>query len=185
MNTIFTDLITYSADKRYKFEKGNNEFYLIAVLPDNGNIKVEISVTKTYKADGVHVFVQLIGYDSKREYVVIIDNSKVNSAEKIYKLIEKRLETNKPAINEKIIVLQKSFDYHAKAIDFNKFFENIKGVDMNYTSNKIKGYYNQYTCTFESEKDSQLASLTFNANKENIAKIMQCLIDNGLLEPVK
>lgn len=185
MNTIFSDLIKYSADKQYKFEKGNNEFYVVAVLPDNGNIKVEISVTKTYKADGVHVFVQLIGYDSKREYVVIIDNSKVNSAEKIYKLIEKRLETNKPAINEKIIVLQKSFDYHAKAIDSNKFIENIKGVDMNYTSDKMKGYYNQYSCTFDAEKDSQLANLAFHANKQDIAKIMQCLIDNDLLKSVK
>ena len=81
--------------------------------------------------------------------------------------------------------MQEDYNYHTNALDSNKFFDGVKGIDMDYTYNAIKGFFDNYNCTFEAEKDSNRAHLKFTADKQSIAAIMKLLQSNGFLVPVK
>lgn len=175
MNYI-AELEKYSADKELVF-KGIHDYGALCDLPNNGDVKQCISVYADYW-QSVSVSIRM-DVAPESEVITLIENSKAKPAN-LYKQILKQLEKKKPEINEKISWLQKSFFYKKEAMEDTKCFDNIPGIKK--SDSETYGYYSAYG-KLKSRNESKNATLEFSSDKKAIAKILKCLIDNGVIKP--
>lgn len=166
----------YSADKELVF-KGKHDPACCTTcdLPNNGDVKQYISVYADY-LQRVSVYIRMeVAPESK--HITLISKSKAKPAN-LYKQILKQLEEKKVEINEKISWLQKSFNYKKEAIEDSKCFDDIPGIKKN--DSETYGYYSAYG-KLNSRNESKNATLEFSSDKKEIAKILKCLLDNGII----
>lgn len=176
-----TELEQYSADKELIFKDEHNPEYTIirtkCNLPDNGDVKMYISVYTDY-LQRVNAYVSIY-VGPEHEVIRLIRDSKAKPAN-LYKQILKQLKERKAEIDEKISQLQRSYNYRQEAIENSKCFDNIPGVKKSDT--ETYGHYSTYG-KLKSPNDSKNATLEFSDDKRQIANILKCLLDNGIIEP--
>lgn len=175
-----TALEKYSADKELVFKSDINSNFQCTkcLLPKVKDVNRTITAYVDY-AERVSVSINL-SVNGEHYCINLIDRSKAQPV-KLYKKILKQLENKKARINEETETLQKSYNYKKEAIKESACFDTIAGVKKD--EHKIYGYYSN-CCKLISYNIEKNARLEFSSDKKEIAKILKCLLDNGIIKPM-